>query len=215
MADPARKPSMPVVWYYFWGVLQIILAVWGFFLFSFYYQYIKKTDWWKKQCPLSNWNQNIAVVSGSGVVLVSNTQAKATDTGTKDKFAVTPWWTERKCLNASPILQWNIEGWFMMITHGASTLAWTFNIFLGNDGRQVHGTWYFLSKGVSAVAVVETSLALWANQSYGTVSQVFNSWTGYPNTKFTPDTIIKWDTGTNTTNVTDGKYLMWKSTTQP
>jgi hypothetical protein len=96
------------------------------------------------------------------------------------------------------------------------SLVWILNTIIGNNGGMLHMIFWRASQATALLALLELVFEIMAMISYGTKSNVSNSWFGYSALAYTAatagaGTIVPGTLTTGWTNATsDFKYLMWK-----
>jgi hypothetical protein len=97
------------------------------------------------------------------------------------------------------------------------SLVWILNTIIGNNGGMLHMIFWRASQATALLALLELVFEVMAMTSYGTQSNVYNSWFGYAAAINTPATagagaVAVGTLTTSWTNATsDFKYLMWKT----
>ena len=99
--------------------------------------------------------------------------------GTINLVAVGQVWSMATCMNASPIYQWYITSWFIMVTYSVMWYFWLNNTLFSQEGY-MSNTFYRFSQLSFLPTMSLSFMLLWCLSSYGTMAQVGMSWFGNP-----------------------------------
>jgi len=213
VAAPEEEAKNPTILYFGWGILHIWMAVLGFMIYGYYPGMINSNTWWKNQCPTTLWTSALAPgTTALPQVLIGGT-------GTAAFTVVNATWTNSTCLKAAPVSQWSTVAWTALIGNGLMSLVWILNTIIGNNGGMLHMIFWRASQASALLALLELVFEFMAMTSYGTQSNVTNSWFGLPSATmaaptatvagvYTPGTLTP---TTWTPATSDFKYLMWKT----
>jgi hypothetical protein len=98
--------------------------------------------------------------------------------GTANKTVVNTIWNQASCRKANPIPSWSNVSNTLIVGYTISVLLWSLNIIFGNNGGTIHMVYWRSTQAIAILPLLILIFVTIASLSYGTRTDVFNSWFG-------------------------------------